>query len=50
MKKSNVTSNAERTFKPSLQNMKTSLSYEGLSIKANSTSKTISQLKAQYAR
>ena len=46
---SNQSSRKEK-FTPNLENYKTSLSYEGLSLKAKGKPRSISELKRKYAR
>ncbi|MBE0472128.1 MAG: hypothetical protein IBX55_21800 [Methyloprofundus sp.] len=45
-----VTGESKAKFTPDMENYKVSLSYEGLSLKSRSQSKSIADLKRQYAR
>ncbi|MBM7073937.1 hypothetical protein JQC92_18175 [Shewanella sp. 202IG2-18] len=48
MTKSKQSVNKLTKFKPKLQNFKTSLSYEGLSLKDDGTALSIEELKKHY--
>lgn len=45
-----TTDECKAKFIPNMENFKISLSYEGLSLKKGSESKSIADLKRQYAR